>query len=171
MRDSNAIQMPVPTSTVSVPTTTSNKKLTQKWINFGIVYDKNNLETSDAGFCAAGYGTPADDLEALRKKLVRGTKQSRAVYNGLVNMHQYYTNLLQEGGQSEYQIIGSLTPESERKATVEEILNNNHISEELKAQILSAAFPEGPKWAIQYHRQGIKQESEDSSFVIPTNRL
>ena len=169
MRNSNAIaQMPVPT--VSMPGIASNKKLTQKWINFGIVYDKDNLET-DAGFCAAGYGTPADDLEALRKRLVRGTKQARAVYNGLVNMHQYYVNLLKEGGQSEYQVIGSLTPEAERKVAVEKILDDNNIPEVVKDKILNAAFPEGPKWAIQYHRQGTKQESEESSFVIPTNRL
>ena len=155
----------------SVPTTTSSKKQTQRWINFGIVYDFDNLNASDAGFCAAGYGTPADDVEGLRKKLVRGTKRSRAAYQGIINIHEHYLNLLTEGGQSEYQLIGSIVPESQRKGALEHLLDEAGISAELKKEILETAFPTGgAQWAIQYHRQGVKQVEEEA-LNIPLNRL
>lgn len=156
----NAVAAPAASANVSA---NANRKQTQKWMNVGIIYDSSKItETSDAGFCAIGIGTPMDDLKNLRDKTVRGSKDARAVYNSLFDMHQAYLNELKEPGQSEYAILGSAIEEESRKANLIEFLKACGLKAEDIEKAAEFAFPKNsPVWAIQYHRQKAKAAEAD----------
>lgn len=159
---------PAPTAAPAVP---ANRKQTQKWMNVGIIYDPTKVtSTSDAGFCAIGTGTPMDDIEGLRKKTVRGSKEARAVYNSLFDMHKNNIDLLKEAGQSEYIVLGSAIDENVRKDNLVKFLAACGLKDEDIAKATGFAFPENtPVWAIQYHRQKAKAEAESeprASFIL-----
>lgn len=143
--------------------TSANRKQTQKWMNVGIIYDASKVtETSDAGFCAIGTGTPMDDIEGLRKKTVRGSKDARAVYNSLFDMHTACIAELKEAGQSEYVVLGSAIEESSRKEALVKFLTACGLKAEDIEKAAGFAFPkDGPVWAIQYHRQKAKSEENE----------
>jgi len=157
----NAVAPAAPAASAT-PAVPANRRQTQKWMNVGIIYDSSKVTAdSDAGFCAIGTGTPMDDLDGLRKKTVRGSKDARAVYNSLFDMHKAYIDQLTEAGQSEYAILGSAMDEESRKNNLSEFLAACGLKDEDIAKAIGIAFPkDGPVWAIQYHRQKAKAESE-----------
>ena len=171
----NAVVSAAPASS-AVPATSANRKQTQKWMNVGVIYDSTKITAdSDAGFCAIGTGTPMDDLDGLRKKTVRGSKDARAIYNSLFDMHKAYIDQLSEAGQSEYAILGSAMDEETRKNNLSEFLTACGLKDEDIAKAIGFAFPkDGPVWAIQYHRQKAKAEAESeprASFSFGSHKF